>query len=192
MPYLAVAGIVFAVNLMPALGPPSWAVLALLLLNWHLNLPALVVIGAVAACAGRYVLARATRAVRGHLSQQRRDNLSAAQELITKRRTGTVLGMGLFALSPLPSAQLFEAAGLLALPLMPLTLAFFVGRVVSYSIYVSTAAVAQRTYGDVLTSALRSPIGIALQVGLLLALVALARVDFAALAAHRSPKKPDR
>lgn len=186
MYYLAAAGIVFAVNLMPAFGPPSWAVLALLLLNWDLNLPALVIIGALAAGGGRYVLARATRALRGRLRQQRIDNLTAAQELITKRRTGTVLGVALFALSPLPSAQLFEAAGLLALRLVPLTLAFFAGRLVSYSIYVSTVAVARRSYGDVLTSALRSPIGIALEVLLLVGLVLLARIDFRAIAARHS------
>lgn len=189
MHYLAVAGIVFAVNLMPALGPPSWAVLALLLLNWHLNLAALVIIGALSAGAGRYVLARATRALRGHLSEKRRDNLTAAQELITRRRAGTVLGVGLFALSPLPSAQLFEAAGLLALPLVPLTLAFFAGRLVSYSIYVSTVAVAQRSYGDVLTSALRSPVGIALQVALLVGLVLLARIDVRGIIARRAARK---
>lgn len=182
MDYFAVVAIVFAVNLMPALGPPSWAVLALLLLNWHLNAPALIILGALAAGSGRYCLARATRAVRGRLSQKRRDNLAAAQEFITKRRAGALLGLGLFALSPLPSAQLFEAAGLLTVPLVPLTAAFFVGRLVSYSIYVSTAAVAQQTYGDVLTSALRSPTGIALQVVLLLTLVALAHVNFGAIA----------
>ena len=186
MQYLALCGIVFAVNLLPALGPPSWAVLALLVLNWHLNLPAVVILGALSAGSGRYVLARATRALRGRLSQRRRDNLTAAQQLITQRKAGTVLGMGLFALSPLPSAQLFEAAGLLAVPLAPLTGVFFLGRLVSYSLYVSTAAVAQRTYGDVLTSALRSPVGIALQVVLLIALVALARIDFAGIARRRS------
>lgn len=184
MPYLEVAMIIFAVNLLPAFGPPSWAVLALLLLNWHLDVVALVVVGAVAAGAGRYVLARTTRALRRHLSEKRRDNLQAVQELITQRRAGTVLGVGLFALSPLPSAQLFEAAGLLALPLVPLTLAFFAGRLVSYSVYVSTFAVAQRNYGDVMTSAVRSPWGIALQVALLLGLVALARIDVRAVIAR--------
>jgi membrane protein YqaA with SNARE-associated domain len=184
--YVALAGIVFAVNLMPALGPPSWAVLALLMLNWHLNAAAAVIIGALAAGTGRYVLARVTRLLRSRLSEKRRKNLEAAQDLVTKRRTGTVLGVGLFALSPLPSAQLFEAAGLLALPLLPLTLAFFAGRIVSYSIYVTTVAVASRNYGDVLTSALRSPTGMALQVVLLVGLVLLARIDFGAIAARRS------
>ena len=182
MYYLAAAAIVLAVNLMPAFGPPSWAVLALLLLHWHLNVAILVIVGALAAGAGRYLLARASRALRGQLSERRRENLAAARELITRRRAGSALGIGIFALSPLPSAQLFEAAGLLALPLAPLTLAFFAGRVVSYSVYVSTVAVAQRSYGAVMTSALRSPWGITLQVALLLGLVALARIDVAAIA----------
>ena len=186
MEYLALCAIVFAVNLLPALGPPSWAVLALMVLNWHLNVPVVVILGALAAGSGRYVLARATRLVRERLSPERRENLAAAQRLITERTAGTVRGIGLFALSPLPSAQLFEAAGLLAVPLAPLTGAFFLGRLVSYSFYVSAAAVAQRTYGDVLTSALRSPTGIALQVVLLVGLVALTRIDFAGIARRRS------
>lgn len=186
MHYLGAAVIVFGVNLMPAFGPPTWAVLALLLLTWHLNAGVLVVLGALAACAGRYVLARATRGVRRHLSQERRDTLASTQQLIAERRTAAVWGVALFALSPLPSAQLFEAAGLLAMPLMRLTVAFFAGRVVSYTIYVSTVALAQHSYGDVMTSALRSPWGIALQVVLLVGLVALARIDIRAIAArHR-------
>lgn len=48
--------------------------------------------------------------------------------------------MGLFALSPLPSAQLFVAAGLVDAPLVPLIAAFFAGRLVSYTIYVTAAS----------------------------------------------------
>jgi len=128
------------------------------------------------------------RALRGRLSAKRRENLQAAQGLISRRRSVAALGIGLFVLSPLPSAQLFEAAGLLAVPLAPLTVAFFLGRLVSYSLYVSTAAVAQKTYGDVLSTALRSPIGIAVQLLLLAGLVALARVDIAGLIARRSKR----
>jgi hypothetical protein len=40
----------------------------------------------------------------------------------------------LFAAAPLPSAQLFEAAGLARVRLRHLVAAFFVGRLVSYSI----------------------------------------------------------
>ncbi|WP_440306098.1 hypothetical protein [Jatrophihabitans sp.] len=157
MLYLAAAGIVFGINLIPAFGPPSWAVLVLLKLHWHLNGVALVVVGATAAGSGRYLLALATRQVRGRLSERRRENLQAAKDALTGHRVGAAVGLGLFALSPLPSAQLFEAAGILSVPLLPLTAAFFAGRVVSYSIYVGAASLAQHTYGSVLTSTLRSP-----------------------------------
>lgn len=175
--YVVAFFVVFAVNLMPAFGPPSWAVLVLLKLNWHLNTVTLVILGAAAAACGRYLLARGCRAMRGRLSQKRRDNLAAAQEVLLGHRAGAVIGVGLFALSPLPSAQLFEAAGILTVPLIPLTAAFFAGRIASYAIYVGAATVAQHNYGDVFTEALRSPAGIAIQVALVLTMVALSQFD---------------
>jgi uncharacterized membrane protein YdjX (TVP38/TMEM64 family) len=104
-------------------------------------------------------------------------------------RTKAVAGLGLFALSPVPSAQLFVAAGLLTVPLLPLTAAFFVGRLVSYTIYVTAASAARGSLGDVLGDALGSPLGIALQVALLAGLVLLLRFDWAGLLARRRPRR---
>lgn len=181
MMYLAVFGIVLAINLMPAFGPPTWIVLVILMLNWDLNPGAMVIIGGVAAGLGRYVLALAARALRSKIGERRRRNLEASQRALLGRKSGALAGLALFALSPLPSAQLFEAAGILAMPLVPLTLAFFVGRIVSYSIYVSSATLVADKMGDVFTDAFTSPFGIALQVAMLLLMVLLAEVDFAAL-----------
>ncbi|MEO6703699.1 MAG: hypothetical protein ABI140_14730 [Jatrophihabitantaceae bacterium] len=178
MLYLAAVAIVFGVNLLPAFGPPTWALLVLFKLNWHLNSVALVILGAIAAGGGRYLLARLCLLLRSRFSQQRRDNLAAAQTHLTGHRGGAALGLGLFALSPLPSAQLFEAAGVLALPLRQLTAAFFVGRLVSYSIYVGAATVAQRSYGQVITSALTSPVGVGLQVVMLLAIAGISQINW--------------
>lgn len=178
MLYLALFGIVLVVNLMPAFGPPTWALLVLMKLNWHLNSVALVALGALAAGTGRYLLALACFRLRYRLSERRRSNLQAAQTYLRSHRGGAVLGLGLFALSPLPSAQLFEAAGVLALPLLPLTVAFFAGRLVSYSIYVSAAALAERSFGRVFTSALTSPVGIAVQIAMLLGIVLLTQIDW--------------
>lgn len=66
-------------------------------------------------------------------------NLKAARTLLVGDRRRAAAGLGLFALSPLPSAQLFVAAGLLRVRLVPLTLAFFSGRLISYSLYVGGA-----------------------------------------------------
>ena len=63
--------------------------------------------------------------------------------------------------------------------LVPLTLAFFAGRLVSYSIYVAAASAARHSLGSVFQKAFTSPLGIALQVIMLAGLVALVRVDWA-------------
>jgi hypothetical protein len=64
--------------------------------------------------------------------------------------------------SPVPSAQLFVAAGLLTVPLLPLTVAFFCGRLVSRSLYVGAASAASESLGTIVRDSLTSPIGIAL------------------------------
>ena len=100
-------------------------------------------------------------------------------------------GIGLFALSPVPSAQLFVAAGLMTVPLLPLTLAFFSGRLASYSIYIAGASAAKDNLGTVFEDSLTSPAGIGLQVVMLAALVALVRVDWTRVLLHHSQRRRD-
>lgn len=183
--YLIVAAAVFAVNLMPAFGPPTWSVLVLFELNFDLEPLLLVPIGAIAAASGRLTLASGARHLRDRFPPRYLENLNAAERALTANRTRAWAGLGLFAISPVPSAQLFIAAGLLTVPLLPLTLAFFAGRLVSYTIYVSAAQVAADNLGDVIGDSLTSPIGIALQLLMLAGLVALVRIDWARVLSRR-------
>lgn len=170
---------VFAINLVPAFGPPTWAVLVLFHLNGDYWLPALVVVGAVSAACGRLVLAHGTRRLGRWLPQRWRANLEAAGARVAERRGRALAGLALFAVSPIPSAQLFEAAGLMSVRLLPLTAAFFAGRLVSYTIYAGTAdAVSETDTGQVLLSSLTSPWGVAVQVAMIVGLVLLGRVDW--------------
>jgi hypothetical protein len=182
--YLLVALTIFAVNLLPAFGPPTWAVLVLFTLHHDYVVPLLVVVGALAAASGRLVLARTTRRLEHRLPSRQRDNLRAAGEILVKRKARSVLGLALFALSPMPSAQLFEAAGLIrAARLLPLTVAFFAGRTVSYSLYVTGSNALKSTdVGQVLSDQLTSAWGVVLQVVMLGALVLLAQIDWGRLA----------
>ena len=164
MPYLTLVLIVVAVNLLPAFGPPTWTILVVARLDWHLNPIALVVLGAVSASVGRYLLATLAHRFNSHLPKRLRANLEAARTLVQSRRLGSVALFALFVVSPLPSAQLFVAAGLLELRLRPLTAVFFVGRLLSYSFYVSAATLAQQRMGHALTNAFGSPWSIAVQV----------------------------
>ena len=177
--YALTFGCVFAVNLLPAFGPPTWAVLVFFKLRYDLPLVPMVLGGALCAACGRLVLAEASRRLRGRFSPERRQHLGAAADALTGDRRRSAGALGLFALSPVPSAQLFVAAGLLDLPLLRLTAAFFAGRLVSYTIYVSGAAVARESLGGVIAEAFTSPIGIALQLAMLLGIVALLRIDWA-------------
>ena len=176
--YLIAVAVIFAVNLLPAFGPPTWAVLVFFTLTLGLAPLLIVPAGAAAAATGRLVLASGARRLRGRMSADRLESLAAAETLLTQSRSRTAAGLGLFALSPVPSAQLFVGAGLLEVPLAPLTLAFFAGRIVSYSIYVGVAQATSESLGEIAGDSLTSPLGIALQLALLAALVALVRVDW--------------
>ena len=179
--------IILGVNLLPAFGPPTWSVLVLYVLNSDLPILPAVLSGAAAAASGRYLLAVLFRLLGSHLSERSRHNLDAAKQMAEQSRGKTILGLALFALSPLPSAQLFEAAGLLRLRLLPFTAAFFGGRLISYLVYASTAArIRQTSIGETFRETLSQPLGIALQIILIAMLVGLTRVDWLKWSSRRT------
>jgi uncharacterized membrane protein YdjX (TVP38/TMEM64 family) len=172
---LAIAlSVVFLVNLLPAFGPPTWAVLVFFSIDFDLPPALLVIGGALAAASGRFLLATGTRRLRPRLSSTRLSHLDRAQSWLDANPLRARAGLALFALSPVPSGQLFVAAGLMTVPLAPLTIAFFAGRLVSYSIYVAAATIAERNLGALALDALTSPLGMALQIAMLAALALLA------------------
>lgn len=177
--YLLFFALVLGINLMPAFGPPTWTIIALYALNSGLPLAALVLLGAAAAALGRLLLAYGFRLIGGRLSQKRRRSLAAARSALERRRSGTLIGLTLFALSPVPSAQLFEAAGLMQIRLFGFTIAFFLGRLISYTLYAGGArTLRQSDLGQAFADSLTSPVGVAIQIAAIGLLVLLARVDW--------------
>ena len=173
-----VFAVVFAVNLLPAFGPPTWTVLVALRLGLDISPVLLVLTGAAAAACGRWALAHGAYLLRGRMSDDRRESLEALRAAVEDRPAGAIAGLALFAVSPLPSAQLFVAAGLTGARIGPLVLAFFCGRLVSYSLYVGAAEAARAQLGDSLLDGLRSPAGIGGQVLMLVLLAVLMKVDW--------------
>lgn len=177
--YLLLFAIVLGVNLLPAFGPPTWSVIVIYGLSTKMPLPALVVISATAAALGRFALAHAFRLLRNKVPDKMKRNLQAAGDAVEKRKRGALVAIGLFALSPLPSAQLFEAAGLAGVRLIHFTAAFFAGRIVSYSVYAATAKGIEKTsMGEAFKHSLTSPVGIGLEILMLALLVAFTQVDW--------------
>jgi uncharacterized membrane protein YdjX (TVP38/TMEM64 family) len=79
----------------------------------------------------------------------------------------------------LPSAQLFEAAGLMGVRLLPLTLAFFSGRIVTYNFYVFGASeLKAHGIGELITKEFTSVWAILFQLVMIGSVVLLTRVNW--------------
>lgn len=178
--YLTLFAIVLGVNLMPAFGPPTWSVIVIYSIDTRMPAPAIVVVAASAAATGRFLLAHAFRLLASHVSEKTKRNVAAARAAFERKKRNSMIALGLFALSPVPSAPLFEAAGLAKVPLLGFTAAFFVGRTISYSIYLlTTKSIASTNVGEAFRHAITSPFGIALQVAMIVLLVGFTRIDWA-------------
>ena len=175
----AAVGVVFGINLLPALGPPTWAVLVFFRFRYpEVPAPALIVGGAFAAASGRLLLALAFRAFGTKLPHKRQESLQVLGHAIGESRTGLLASFALFAVAPLPSAQMFEAAGLARIRLKPLLVAFFAGRLVSYSIYVGAASAAHQGLDRLFTRGLFSPQAIATELIGVVLLIAIVLIDW--------------
>lgn len=167
---------------MPAFGPPTWAVLVFFRFRYpELPAPALIAGGAVAASAGRLLLALAFRAIGTKLPAKRQESLLVLGHVLGERRGGLAASFALFATAPIPSAQMFEAAGLARVRLWPLLAAFLLGRLVSYSIYVGLASAAHDSLSRLFNKGLLSPEAIVTQLAGIVALVAIVFIDWPAV-----------
>ena len=191
--YVLLFLVVFGINLLPAFGPPTWSVILLFGLRSQLPLPALVLIAALAASGGRFVLAHLFRLFASRLSERTKTNLAAARAALERKRHSGLMALVFFAVSPLPSAQMFGAIGLAGVRLAPFVGAFFLGRLVSYSFYAGSAQlVAEHTsFGETFQETLTSPLSIALQLLLLAGLVAMTRIDWTRWLGKPAEKTPE-
>jgi len=180
MGYAVAVLVIFLANLVPAFAPPTWAILVFFTMKNDLNPAILVIFGVASATTGRAILALSFRKLRDWLPKgyvANMENLGTYVANNSRRAMGLI---ALFFLSPISSAQLFEAAGIIKeIRLKPLLFAFAGGRLVSYSIYVSSATALKSTsLGQVLTREITSPLAIAIQAAFILGLVALGNVKW--------------
>src|SRR6188472_2435413 len=93
--YLFAGACIFAINLLPAFAPPTWALLVVFKLDADLATVPLVLGGAAAAATGRLVLACSSRGLRRHFSARRLESLAAAQRALTGDRRRSAGGLAL-------------------------------------------------------------------------------------------------
>jgi uncharacterized membrane protein YdjX (TVP38/TMEM64 family) len=179
-------GMIFGLNLIPAFAPPTWMALAFVGFQFPETNPLLLaLVGAVAATLGRLALAKLSHWILREklLSETHRKNIDVIKERLEKRRALTFSLFLFYAFSPLPSNFLFIAYGLTGLPVIRVILPFFIGRLVSYTIFITGGAAAgRRWHVDSLESALyASGWFIATQFLIIGVLYAFTRVDWKVL-----------
>lgn len=173
MEYIFLFTSVFAVGLIPAFGPPSW--LFAVYFHYQQGMPfwAAVLITATATTLGRLTLAKLTKLLRHRIPKKYIDDLEYSKHLLAEKQKSFRFILGVFLLSPLPSAQLFEAAGLMNLSLLPIGSIFFVGRLVSLSFYLSFAHLGVFSLTNAWQAGFSSPLAIAGEIVTILFIVAI-------------------
>lgn len=134
---------VLALNVIPIFAPPTWLVLSAIAVYYKINnVLFLALTGALAATAGRLILAKLSERIikRKFFSEKSKSNVDDLKKHLEKRRALTFNIFLFYAFGPLPSNQLFIAYGLTDLPLKSIALPFFLGRLTSYTILSFTAS----------------------------------------------------
>jgi membrane protein YqaA with SNARE-associated domain len=153
MTWLVVWAIAVALNVVPAFMPPTWVMLAYFHFYHDLPVFPLAVVGALGASTGRAILALGSRTFGDRFLPTRwRANIVGLVETLRSQPTLAVSSLALFALGPVPSNQLFIAAGLARAPLLPLLVVFGIARCISYVLWVSAANLADQSLREVLGS----------------------------------------
>lgn len=174
--------VVFLINVVPAFMPPTWSVLALFLIQFELPLLPLALGGAVSATAGRVALALGARWLGPRvLPATALQNLCDLGAYLRGHNRWVGPAVLVYSFGPIPSNQLFMAAGLAGLDLRLVAGAFFAGRVVSYSLFAHAADQAVGSIADLFADTFTKPQLLALELASLGLLVALAKIPWGRL-----------
>ena len=178
--YLLLVLVIFCFNLVPAFAPPTWSALVFFNFRYDLNPILLIFFGIIAAVAGRAGLFELFRKFRKFLPNGYLANMAKLGHYLEESKSRFLGLLAIFFLSPLSSAQLFEAAALMnRMRLKPLLLAFATGRLFSYSFYVfGSSQLKSTSIGQIIEDQITSPVAIIIQVLMILGVIALGNIDW--------------
>ncbi|HEX6561313.1 MAG TPA: hypothetical protein VF016_04725 [Nitrososphaera sp.] len=175
--YAGILLLVFGINVVPVMMPPSWIVLASIYSAFpSFNPLYLALVGATASAAGRFALMLASSKMRRFMGQKRKNSLDAIEKYLAGKKYAYFILSLIFALGPLPSNMLFIGYGMMKARTFSIFLGFWIGRVVSYAVLISVTAMAFKPFLGLFSDHL---VGIlALDSLGLLSVVAFAAVDW--------------
>lgn len=134
--------VIFFLNTIPILGPPTWTVLSIIAFTSSIpSLPLFILIALIAATLGRIILTLSSKyIIRNHLlGKKYKKNMEYLRKHLDKRPYYASIIFFLEAFTPLPSDQFFIAYGLTGMKIWYAIVPFFVGRIFTYTFWAYTA-----------------------------------------------------
>jgi hypothetical protein len=177
---LAAYAVVAAINVIPYFMPATWIVVAFFLIVLHLSFWPLCVGCAIASTGGRWILGSISRRWgRKLLSPQHRSNIEALGSWLNGRAGWRrALEVFIYALGPIPSNQIFIAAGLAGATLGPVAAGFFAGRLISYPLLAGSARGVNDHFDNIFIRALHDPKTLVLELASIATIVVFTKIDW--------------
>ncbi len=120
-------------NTLPILAPPTWIVIADLIVKWHLDPFSAILLGVIGATLGRLAMYYYSKWFYKFLPTAKKKKLDKYAKILSHKKKNVAEAVFIYSLGPLPSNVLFILAGLMKLSPLPILTGFMLGRLVSYS-----------------------------------------------------------
>jgi hypothetical protein len=168
----AALAIIFLINLSPGFMPSSWMIMAFFYIKFGLPLVPLCIAGALVSGVGRFCLAKGSDWVTERFFREKKEDLESLGDYLDRKR-GAVAGfVFVYSLLPLPTNNLFLAAGMTRVNLAYVLGGFYAARIPADLFWVWTTNATFQSLDEVFARS-GNVIAIALQAGALLSVVAL-------------------
>jgi hypothetical protein len=162
--WLAAAfALIFVINMVPAFMPSSWMVMAFFYIQFDLPLLVLTVGGAIVSGFGRLVLAKGSTFVKRRFMRSKAADLDELGMFLEERRGWLAPTVFAYALTPLPTNNLFVAAGLAEVRLSLVLIGFWAARIPADTFFVWTTDRVFENLGEVFEGAFGSWLAVGLQ-----------------------------
>jgi hypothetical protein len=165
--FLIAMVVVFLINLSPGFMPSTWMVLAFFYIQFDLPLVPLAICGALVSGLGRFCLANGSSWFTDHFMTGKKDDLQSLGDYL-ERKHGLVAGfVFVYSLLPLPTTNLFLAAGMTRVNLAYVLGGFYAARLPADLFWIWTTNATFQSLDEVFARS-GNLIAIVLQAGALL------------------------
>jgi len=150
---IALAVLIYIINVIPVFMPPTWTILAFYYIHFHPPLLLTIIIGALFATLGRITLYFISKNhFRRFFSKQSLENYDALGNFFTKKQKLSIPIFLTYAFFPISSNYVYIAAGLAKIDIKILAGSFFVGRLISYSFWVTASHIVFTKVEDIFSN----------------------------------------